>query len=78
MRPGLMVVVGHLRTWNVTLTDTLWCTSRSIAAAVVIGSLKMASHFEHDRLLVSRMLLRSQRSARSAKSTSISARFCCT
>ena len=28
----------------------LWCTSRSIAAAVVMGSLKIFSHFENGRL----------------------------
>ena len=27
----------------------LWCTSRSIAAAVVMGSLKIFSHFENGR-----------------------------
>ena len=34
----------------------LWCTSRSIAAAVVMGSLKIFSHFENGRLLVRMML----------------------
>jgi hypothetical protein len=38
---------------------TLWWTTRSIAAAVVIGSLKMVSHFENGRLLVIRTLPRS-------------------
>src|ERR1035438_4239716 len=32
---------------------TQWCTNRSMAAAVVIGSLKIPSHFENGRLLVS-------------------------
>ena len=32
---------------------TQWCTNRSMAAAVVIGSLKVPSHFENGRLLVS-------------------------
>ena len=38
---------------------TEWCTSRSIAAAVVIGSLKIASQPENARLLVSITLPRS-------------------
>jgi len=37
----------------------LWCTRRSMAAAVVIGSLKMLSHLENGRLLVNRTLPRS-------------------
>jgi hypothetical protein len=31
---------------------TLWWTRRSIAAAVVVGSLKISSHRENGRLLV--------------------------
>ena len=38
---------------------TLWWTRRSIAAAVVIGSLKIDSHFENGRLLVRITLPRS-------------------
>ena len=36
-----------------------WCTSRSMAAMVVIGSLKIWSHFENTRLLVMSTLRRS-------------------
>ena len=38
----------------------LWCTSRSIAAAVVMGSLKIFSHFENGKFLVRMMLVRSK------------------
>src|ERR1035441_10782795 len=47
------------------------CTSRSIAAAVVIGSLNISSHFENARLLVNRTLPRSYRSASKVNRTSI-------
>src|SRR5664280_2965983 len=57
---------------------TQWCTSRSIAAAVVIGSLKIPSHFENGRLLVSSTLQRSYRSDSRVNSTSISSRLCWT
>jgi hypothetical protein len=36
-----------------------WCTNRSMAAIVVMGSLKIWSHFENTRLLVIIMLRRS-------------------
>jgi hypothetical protein len=49
-----------------------------MAAAVVIGSLKIASQPENGRLLVSSTLPRSYRSASSRNSTSISSRLCCT
>lgn len=41
------------------LETTAWCTTRSMAAAVVIGSLKILSHFENTRLEVIITLLRS-------------------
>src|SRR5579863_2715283 len=49
-----------------------------MAAAVVSGSLKMLSHFENGRLLVTITLPRSYRSASSVNSTSTSFRLCCT
>lgn len=57
---------------------TAWCTRRSIAAAVVIGSLKMRSHSLKTRLLVITTLLRSYLWARNVKRTSISSRSCWT
>jgi hypothetical protein len=36
-----------------------WCTKRSMAAAVVIGSLEILSYWEKTRLLVVMMLRRS-------------------
>ena len=38
---------------------TEWCTTRSIAASVVIGSLKMRSHSEKTRLVEIATLRRS-------------------
>ena len=49
-----------------------------MAAAVVIGSLKIVSHFENGKLLVSITVPRSYRSANRVNSTSISSRLCCT
>ena len=45
--------------WPVSSRMIEWCTSRSIAAAVVIGSLKILSHCEKTRLLVIITLRRS-------------------
>ena len=57
---------------------TEWCTRRSMAAAVVIGSLKILSHSLKTRLLVIITLRRSYLSARKVNSTSISSRLCWT
>src|SRR6266849_11077791 len=51
---------------------TLGCTSRSIAAALVIGSLKIPSHWENGRWLVMSTRPASYRSASSVNSTSLS------
>ena len=56
----------------------LWCTNRSIAAAVVIGSLNIFSHAENGRLLVIIVEAVSYRSANKVNSTSISSLFCWT
>ena len=50
--------------------------SRSMAAAVVMASLKICSHLLNGKLLVSITLPRSYRSAKSVNSTSIFSRFC--
>lgn len=57
---------------------TLWCTRRSMAAAVVMASLKICSHLLNGKLLVSSTLPRSYRSAKSVNKASISSRDCCT
>ena len=55
---------------------TQWWISRSMAAAVVMGSLNIRSHWENTRFEVRITLLRSYRSASRVNRTSVSSRSC--
>src|SRR6266508_4505089 len=70
---------NHIRTaMDIRSRMTEWCTTRSIAAMVVIGSLKMRFQSEKTRFVEMATLRLSYRSACKVNSTSISSRSCWT